>query len=693
MKNNFILLSALALMLSFKAQVTNTAVITGPSSNSSPYLILSASNVTVVSLLTVGQSVGGYTFCGIADGLGAYDNGDGTFTMLLNHEFSSTSGTVHAHGQPGAFVSKWIINKSNYSVTAGSDLIQNVHLWNGSGYTMYNASNNSTLIAFGRFCAAELAPVSAFYNDQTGMGTQNRIFINGEEIGSEGRAFAHIATGPQTGHSYQLPRLGRASWENYVANPYKSNQTILIGMDDASPGQVYVYVGTKTNSGTDVDKAGLTNGTLYGVAVTGMVNESSSSVPAPNTTFSLVNLGNVSAISGSSLNTMSNNMGVTNFLRPEDGAWDPHNPNVFYFVTTNSFNSPSRLWKLQFNDINNPQNGGTITALLDGTEGQKMLDNMTVDYYGHILLQEDPGNQTYAAKIWQYDIATDLLKEIAVHDPARFVNSGPQFLTQDEESSGIVDMQGILGPGWFLFVDQAHYSLPSPMVSGGQMLLLFNPDTYTSSPEISLSGNNNSISINATTTSTLNNTHFGNVQVGTIKTNTFLIQNAGPGPLVVNSITITGSSATHYTLAAPAIPFTVNANSSQFFSINFSANSVGTFSADVTVKNNDYDENTYTFRISANTFTTTGIQEITQKPEIKIVPNPAQTKVSIQISKIPEYIIRLKMFDINGKQVKGPEDFIKTGDGTYELNVASLPEGTYLIKVSDKITEKVLINH
>lgn len=40
-------------------------------------------------------------------------------------------------------------------------------------------------------------------------------------------------------------------------------------MEDGTPGQVYVYVGDKTNSGSVIDQAGLTNGSLYGVKVTG----------------------------------------------------------------------------------------------------------------------------------------------------------------------------------------------------------------------------------------------------------------------------------------------------------------------------------------------------------------------------------------------------------------------------------------
>ena len=306
--------------------------------------------------------------------------------------------------------------------------------------------------------------------------------MNGEESGNEGRAFGHILTGTETGTSYELPYLGKFSWENAVALPLAADKTVVVGLDDSTPGQVYFYIGTKTSSGTDVDKAGLNNGKLYGVAVSGLVSEISASVPAPGTTFSMIDLGQVQNMSGGTLNTNSNNAGVTTFLRPEDGAWDPLNLNDFYFVTTNAFSSPSRLWKLHFTDINNPELGGTITAMLDGTEGQKMFDNMTLDNHGHILLQEDPGNNVHIAKVWQYTIATDALLQVGQHDPSRFITGAPNFLTQDEESSGIIDVQDILGQGKFILVDQAHYPIAGEVVEGGQLLAFHNPDTYNAPP-------------------------------------------------------------------------------------------------------------------------------------------------------------------------------------------------------------------
>lgn len=445
---------------------------TGVSSSQNPYVLPSVPNSTMISVLTASDAVGGYKMCGIPDGMGIFDNGNGTFTLLMNHEMGSTAGIARAHGQSGAFISKWVINKNTLAVVSGTDLIQNVNLWNGTGYTNYNASNSTTLSAFGRFCSADLPDVNAFYNSSTNMGTQERIFMNGEEVGNEGRAFAHVVTGANAGTTYELPFLGKASWENAVAKPNSGNKTVVGLLDDSSPGQVYFYIGTKTNTGTPVDMAGLTNGKLYGVSVTGMLAESSASVPVAGTTFTLIDLGNVSAISGSSLNTLSNNMGVTTFLRPEDGAWNPLANGDFYFNTTNSFTSPSRLWKLSFTNPAIPELGGTITAVLDGTEGPKMMDNLCINNTGQILIQEDPGNQAHLAKIWSYDIAKDVVTQIAEHDPARFVSGGVSFLTQDEESSGIIDASTVLGPNTYLFAEQAHYAISGEIVEGGQILVL-----------------------------------------------------------------------------------------------------------------------------------------------------------------------------------------------------------------------------
>lgn len=576
---------------------------TGPSTSNTPYLTATQPLAKFTSLLTATETAGGYKMCGLPDGLGAFDNNDGTFTVLMNHEMGNTVGATRAHGSKGAFVSKWVIRKSDMSVISGSDLIQNVNLWNPStsSYIAYNASYPSASAAFNRFCSADLPAVSAFYNAATGKGTQERIFMNGEEAGNEGRAFGHIATGPAAGTSYELPYLGKYSWENSVASPTASDTTVVIGTDDATPGQVYVYVGTKTNTGTDVDKAGLNNGKVYGIAVSGLLTETSSAVPAPGTAFSLIDMGHVQNMTGSALNTASNTAGVTSFLRPEDGAWDPSNPNDFYFVTTNAFANPSRLWKLHFTNPANPMLGGSVTAVLDGTEGQKMLDNMTIDNYGHIFLQEDPGGNTYLAKTWQYTIATDVLKQVGSHDSTRFVTGGANYLTIDEESSGIIDLEHILGPGMFLVADQAHYGISGEVVEGGQLLTFYNPDTYTSAPEVNVKGNTLNIADGDTTPGLADNTDFGNVNTGGSVTKTFVIENTGVASLTVSGINFTGTNAGDYSLVTPpSFPLSIPSNSSYTLTVRFAPMTGGSKSATININNSDVNEMLYNIALAGN---------------------------------------------------------------------------------------------
>jgi hypothetical protein len=314
--------------------------------------------------------------------------------------------------------------------------------------------------------------------------------MNGEENTTVGRAFAHALDGK----SYELPWLGKFAFENSLANWGTGDRTIVAANDDqgGGKGQVYIYAGDKKASGdTPVDQAGLTGGTLYGIKVTGYPSEIAATGIPSGTRFSGYSFGDVSTKSGAQLETDSNTNGVTQFRRPEDGAWDPHNPNVYYFVTTDQYPGKSRLWRLTFDDAKHPELGGTIDMLLDGTEGQQMLDNIGPNGQGQIVALEDIGEQVARGKVWLYDIASDTLTQIGEHDPALFTPGAPDFITADEETSGVIDVSSILGEGWYLLDDQVHspwapapFVPPSPtrfpyndseLVEGGQLLALHVP--------------------------------------------------------------------------------------------------------------------------------------------------------------------------------------------------------------------------
>ncbi len=521
---NLSLLAAVTVTNSVQAQFQ------GPSTASTPYAVPMKPFIETTSIATVdntgaipddlftriGTGVQDYGMVGIPDGLGAYDNGNGTFTVLMNHEIQATAGIVRAHGSIGSFVSQWVINKNTLAVTGAKDLITSVVTWNTTT-TSYNAPGTA---AIGRLCSGDLPAVSAYFNASSGLGTQARIFMSGEETGAEGRLFGHVATGPEAGTSYELPRHGKFSWENSLAAPFAQDKTVVIGTDDTTPGEVYLYIGTKTNSGSEVDKAGLTNGLLYGIKVDGGAaqaedrNTAFGIAKGSTKPFSLVttpNAGNVQNVTGTALqaahttDTVGNgqtdgNDGTTNFLRPEDGAWDTVSNNKFYFATTDRYDQVkdgtgvqvgrSRLWVLEFADITNPLLGGNVRLLIDGSEtlangGLNMIDNIGVDKDGKVTLVEDVGNQQHNGKFARYDPVTGTVEILAKHDPARNGDIGVPAtapFSQDEEFSGNIDITDIMagssintgapGERWYLMDDQSHYALGGEKVEGGQLIMV-----------------------------------------------------------------------------------------------------------------------------------------------------------------------------------------------------------------------------
>ena len=106
---------------------------------------------------------------------------------------------------------------------------ERLFVWNGSAWVL--ATGDAGVNRLNRLCSADLPPVSAFYNPDSGRGYNGRIFMDGEEGGTQGRPWGHVVA---TGDSYELtPWLGNFSWENVVAHPDTgSDATVVIGLND-----------------------------------------------------------------------------------------------------------------------------------------------------------------------------------------------------------------------------------------------------------------------------------------------------------------------------------------------------------------------------------------------------------------------------------------------------------------------------
>lgn len=459
-----------------------------------------------IALMTAGDRVGKmpYRMVGIPDGMGALPGRfepDGRhvedrahITVFMNHELAPGLGIRRGHGQDGAFVSQWTVHLDTLRVLHGEDLIRRVNIWGDDSYVEAVGG-----VPFNHFCSADLPPATAFMNPVSGKGYGDRIYMNGEEGSSEGRVFAHVVTGPERGTSYELPYLGKFSWENALAHPNTGDRTIVIGLDDATPGQLRVYVGDKRASGNPMERAGLHGGKLYGIRVVdGGANYGHGPVLLENAgpidgRFELADISAHVLARGAELQAAARGAGVTGFARPEDGHWDTRNPNVFYWVTTGATlegkAQSARLYRLTLDSLAEPR-GGSIQMLVDsatlvGRDGQRArnFDNIVVDGRGEIIVQEDPGNDAYVAKIWKIDPVRRKAAQIFEADRKRFEPGGANFLTLGEEHSGVIDITGLVAAArwydprrrYYLGNTQAPYPVPGEQVEGGQLYLMVSP--------------------------------------------------------------------------------------------------------------------------------------------------------------------------------------------------------------------------
>jgi hypothetical protein len=468
------------------------------------YMEASAPSTTLTPIVSAGDMIGTYLVPGIPDGLGVIKNGN-TLRIITNHEWSATNAVAAGRTTAGGLVSGSFLSDMTYDIaskkiTKAVDLFKDVVWYNYTtgkyGNTPgapegavvkdgYGALNHSYLL--NRFCSGSLAPEDTFFDKASGTGIKDALFFAGEESSDESRGFATNLT---TGQLVQLPALGLAGWENFIPAPTTTKNTVIMGNEDgpAKDSQLWMYMGSKTKTGTWFEKAGLTNGKSYVLAA-------SATAPVANdaeirtkygknkpiaVTFASVN----TKVNGKSQNIEANTKGIE-LARVEDGHFDPNKPNDFYFVTTQSDSDANNkivgattpnpatptvprdggaLWRLRFVDVNKPFLGTTLELLLDGSEDIYMSkpDNITVDTLGNVLIQEDPGDNAHLARIVSYRIRDGKVGTIAQFKAEYFAPGAASLITSDEESSGIVEVTEELRTSksdkasYFMFVAQIH---------------------------------------------------------------------------------------------------------------------------------------------------------------------------------------------------------------------------------------------
>ena len=457
------------------------------------YILPVASGVEIKPLAYAGDKITSTVVRGVPDGMGAYKNAAGDVTLLSVHEIPSYSPLAQlsksSTSQWGVSITEFNYSTKSGKITSAKNFIKDIKYFNYNtgvyGDTPIGGAPAGTTKGLdwniSRFCSATLVQAGdlAFKDGATTYGYEGGVFLSGEEDGDNGyaRGFAF----DMDGHGIQLPRMGLASWENLMPNLKPGINTVIMGNEDgsATDSQLFMYVGKKTTSGTFADKAGLTNGDLHVLSIPEIANDNA--FRAKYGKNKAVDVEFKKTIWNADIATQQKDHAAqgTEMSRVEDGEWDPTNPNVFYFVTTESNKdsgatkpNPAEptfsrdggaLWRLTFVDGQKPELGAKIEMLLDGTEVPYLSkpDNIAVTQNGVVMIQEDPGNNGHVSRIVAFRTSDSKIAVVAEFNKAYFATGAEQFMTIDEESSGIIDATKLLAKSgdkntYFFFNAQVH---------------------------------------------------------------------------------------------------------------------------------------------------------------------------------------------------------------------------------------------
>ena len=207
-------------------------------------------------------------------------------------------------------------------------------------------------------------------------------------------------------------------------------------------------------------------------------------------------------------------------------------------------------------------------------------------------------------------------------------------------------------------------------------------------PEINVQGNAINIADGTNTTSLVNSTNYGTVNVGSNLSHTFSIQNTGLDTLKVSSISVTGAAANEFTLSGlPGPSFTVApVNGTRNFTVVFTPTASGTRSAQITINNNDTNEGTYDFVVDGDgRLVQTGIATYENADfRFFVFPNPVKTDVEFNIPRnMSDADVRVDIYDGSGRLVLKKEgtEVLKSGNNLHKINLSNLDNAIYSMVV------------
>ena len=536
----FVLLLVLAL--------TSTTVAAGEPgffTSQSAMLTTSIASASVLPIISVGDTMpNGYRFEAIPDGIGVTPNGAGTVDVFVNHEtslvpFPFTGNVATCTASPANCLSDF-----------DNSQVSKLKLHQNSAGVLSGELAITSSANYQRFCSSFIAgeehgfkhPIYFANEEATDFVSPPPLLAWPPDPSNQRQAGLVVALDTKNGKTYEIPGMGRHNHENTVVVPGGWDEIVALSGDDtfvAPASQLYMYT---ADSGDDLLAD---NGTLWafrvtsknGAAVTptnafnGANDYGDFALPTDVMTGEFIEVPRATAVGDQTpLENWSNTNNVFQFIRVEDIAYDKNDPRIVYFADTgepratavgsttgrlrrgSSFTPPAtagpypngRIFKMVLNE-DDPLVVDSLTILINADAGGYYNpnalhnpDNIDTSAAGSLMIQEDPGSHNgfnagfpnaTNARIWRYDLATGALSVVAEVDQSLM----PLSPKGNWESSGIVDVSTVFGPGTWLLNIQAHSLFVETEVrtvtigtasgpvtfkrEGGQLILLTIPDS------------------------------------------------------------------------------------------------------------------------------------------------------------------------------------------------------------------------
>jgi hypothetical protein len=424
----------------------------------------------------------------------------------MNHELNSNTLSEPIVGGPknrGAIVSQWILDSDGDPIAGrrAYDRVFNEDMFVGPAP---DATNTTRALA--RFCSGFLAGRA--------NGFDRWIYLTNEEEQTAANTFdgmGGVSVAIYDNELHTLPDLGRYSKENTVVQPHRGTRAVIFSTEDGPPtldNQLYMYIGKKRRSAraSVLERNGLVDGTLYVFRSLDPARNSERTFVTGSVRGEWVPIPNAGALTDVQLEAASDAANAMTFVRPEDGAFNPNNPNEFFFDTTGSssgsdegVNELGRLYSLRLHS-GNPLKSATLTIVYNadlvvagGGDTALSPDNLDTSRR-YLMINEDGTTESRAVmaakgrdgSIWRFDLvkgrgvgvdASTATRVAELNPPGRDgVPVGPGVW----ETSGIIDASALFGDDTWLSDAQAHPPTtppggPTVTVEDGQLFVMSRP--------------------------------------------------------------------------------------------------------------------------------------------------------------------------------------------------------------------------